>query len=92
MNNGDSPANPFNNIDRAMQTVDKQFQGLTKREAFAKDLPHIEVEFGNLGIMCEFIGVTNVPVGIDEILAVTFATEAKIRVMRADALLKELSK
>ena len=66
--------------------------GLTKREAIAKDLPHIEVEFGDLGIMCKFIGVDTVPESIDEILSVTFATEAKIRVMRADALLKELDK
>lgn len=85
--NSRKPANPVHNNDGVLVG-----SGLTKREAIAKDLPHIEVEFGGLGTMCKFIGVDTVPESIDEILSVTFATEARIRVMRADALLKELDK
>ena len=87
MSNGNELAYPIAETDTGSFN-----EGLTKREAIAKDLPHIEVEFGDLSIMCKFIGVDTVPESIDEILSVTFATEAKIRVMRADALLKELNK
>ena len=66
--------------------------GLTKREAIAKDLPKTDIEFGSTEDACEFIGQLEIPTSTIEMIRLSFAVEAKTRVMRADALLKELAK
>ena len=66
--------------------------GLTKRESIAKDLPKTDIEFGSTEDACEFIGQLEIPTSTIEMIRLSFAVEAKTRVMRADALLKELAK
>jgi hypothetical protein len=96
MKNADMPASPQNGtIEPSGDFHSSESMGgagLTKREAFAKDLPHIDVEFGDINDMCKFVEKEEVPISTLDILALSFEVEAKIRVMRADALLNELSK
>jgi len=91
MKNADMPATPL--IDDKISTrCTEIFYGLTKREAFAKGMPHIDVDFGDMNEMCKFVEKEEVPISTFDILALSFEVEAKIRVMRADALLNELAK
>jgi hypothetical protein len=97
MKNADMPASPTNlDITEYAGTIDCPYNqpmtGLTKRESFAKDMPHIDVEFGDINEMCKLVEKEEVPISTLDILALSFEVEAKIRVMRADALLNELSK
>jgi len=95
--NADTPASPthyssFTNAYGGQDELYSDNEGLSKREAFAKDLPHIDVEFGDINEMCKFVQKEEVPISSFDILVLSFEVEAKIRVMRADALLNELSK
>ena len=97
MKNADMPASPTNlDITEYAQTINhpdyQPMTGLTKLESFAKGMPHIDVEFGDINEMCKFVEKEEVPISTIDILALSFEVEAKIRVMRADALLNELAK
>ena len=97
MKNADIPANPqtifITESGYIYTSLDyTETSGLTKLESIAKDLPHIDIQFNDLDEMTEFLGVEkNIESHYD---AVTLAIEieAKIRVMRAKALLAELEK
>jgi len=97
MKNADIPANPQTIFISEHQDIHSsadstETSGLTKLESIAKDLPHMDIQFNDLDEMTEFLGIEkNIEFHYDAVI-LAIEIEAKIRVMRAKALLAELEK
>ena len=89
MINADSSIN--GTIERAGEVMIKD-GGLTKREHFALIIKVDEIKFSGMEAMGEFIGREINQESTLDIIKAQAETDAKIKVIYADALLKELEK
>lgn len=96
MKNADMPAMPTtvkaNEQEKAFGAVDAQYQGLTKREIFAMHATCDGFEFSDAKTSEEFIGRSVDWNCINDMIKASCEVSAKIKVMKADALLAELDK
>ena len=94
MKNADMPAMPVNNFlkEGNLAVSTNEFQGLTKREVIAKDIDVGEFQFNSIDNLSEFIGRSVDQSSMIDLIKATAECDAKIRVIYADSLLKELEK
>jgi len=85
MNNADKPANDW---------VDVLAEGLSKREHLAATMNHdaTVISFDDEESIVAFLGIQGWVYSQYSAIDLSFKLEAKLRVMRADALLEELAK
>ncbi|AUR98853.1 hypothetical protein NVP1256O_14 [Vibrio phage 1.256.O._10N.286.45.F8] len=94
MKNADMPAMPVSNdeLASALELGADGSKGLTKREMIAKDIDVGEFQFNSINNLSEFIGRSVDQSSMVDLIKATAECDAKLRVIYADALLKELEK
>ncbi|QZI90963.1 hypothetical protein MYOV024v1_p0038 [Vibrio phage PS34B.2] len=94
MKNADMPAMPISNdeLAQALELGADGSKGLTKREAIAKDIDIGEFKFNSIDNVSEFIGRSVDQSSMEDLIKATAECDAKIRVIYADSLLRELEK
>lgn len=98
MKNADMPAMPLTNDMGAphftgdVALTSSNCSGLTKREMIAKDIDVGEFKFNSIDNLSEFIGRSVDQSSMEDLIKATAECDAKIRVIYADSLLKELEK
>ena len=90
--NGNDPAMPVAGVresENSLKLYGQLFHGLTKREHFASALPDFEMTFPTAEEGAKFLGC-EMPADDIGTIQLAIDIQAKLRVMRADALLKAL--